>query len=282
MLAESKHTVPLAHAPVEAARVPVLAAGAGGKYAGGGAEKIGLDIVAHDGRHQAGEPKEARENALEGSLIVVALHGGLARRLVHDVGVLHEEDLGSAPNVLGTVEPNSVVGVVIHERSSREKQTTVVSPLQRRDNSAGALNGGTVIDGPIVASRLDESNLLRPVPNLDGPVSVGLVMRVSGQTGCDIEQTTICDGVLIVVTVVPCKDLPSQTTAAVVHIPPRRHGIKDGLSKVEPLGLVICWVCKVLFRSSHHCNTPKSLIIITFRSSLVCRHVIPVSANLEQ
>lgn len=65
-------------------------------------------------------------------------------------------------------------------------------------------------------------------------------------------------------------------------IPTSCLGIEDGLCKSKPLWLVFCRVGEVILGSRHDSKSPESLIIVSFGSCLVNRHIIVVIADLEK
>lgn len=84
-----------------------------------------------------------------------------------------------------------------------------------------------------------ESNSNHPVPSLLGPVGISLIARVSGQSGAQIEEAAVCNAwgmikidtslrrdrregshtVLVVITIIGKRNLPSQTTVARTIMP---------------------------------------------------------------
>jgi len=133
-----------------------------------------------------------------------------------------------------------------------------------------------------VEVRGHEARSLRPVEDLVGPVRVGLVASVDGQTGGDIEETTVGDGVLVIEPGVEGEDLPSQPPVAVLVIPSASLQVENGLSKRQPLRLVLGWIWEFLLGRRHRCHCPKPLIVVTLGLGLVWRHVVGLRADLEQ
>ena len=76
-----------------------------------------------------------------------------------------------------------------------------------------------------------EPNGKLPVPHLRCPVAIGLITGILVQTRSHAEEGAVGNGVLVVVTVIECEDLPLQPTSARCCIPPRSLGVEYGLSK---------------------------------------------------
>ncbi len=68
---------------------------------------------------------------------------------------------------------------------------------------------------------------------------------------------------LVVITFVPLVDLPAQATVTIGRVPSSSLGVKDGLGKLEPLGLVCRWIGKVVFGGGHDSKAPEALVIVT-------------------
>ena len=75
-------------------------------------------------------------------------------------------------------------------------------------------------------------------------IGVGLVSSVAGEPGSDVEETAICNGILIPVAVVEREDLPTQTSATLC-VDPLRLCIEDCLGQGEPGGMARIWVSEV-------------------------------------
>lgn len=123
---------------------------------------------------------------------------------------------------------------------------------------------------------------MRPVEDLVGPIRVGLVASVDSQTGSDIEETAVGDGVFVIESGVEGEDLPSQPPVAVLVVPSAGLQVEDSLSKRQPLRLVLWWIWELLLGRRHRCHCPKPLIVVTLGLGLVWRHVVGLRADLEQ
>ncbi len=97
-----------------------------------------------------------------------------------------------------------------------------------------------------------------------------------------MEEAAGGDAIFVVITLIPRKYLPSQTTCTLAGVPAQGHGIEDTLSKREPLRGPFRRIGKFSFSSSHDCEGPESLIVIAFRQSLVGDHVIFCRAHLME
>lgn len=127
-----------------------------------------------------------------------------------------------------------------------------------------------------------EARSLRPVEDLVGPVHVGLIAGVDGQTGSDVEEAAIGDAILVIVPRVQAEDLPSQPPVAVLVIPPAGLQVEDRLSQRQPLRLILGWIGELLLGRRHRCHCPKPLIVITLGLGLIWRHEVGLRADLEQ
>ena len=112
----------------------------------------------------------------------------------------------------------------------------VVSPLDGLDVSAVVLTIGSVKVMVILAH---EAYRELPFPSLLGPVGVGVVSEVLVQTGGDVEEASVGNGVFVVVAVVEGKDLPSQASCTGGVVPAILLGVEDGLRQRKPRGLSV-------------------------------------------
>ena len=80
--------------------------------------KVALNFIVKTRRQQTREAQKARKDTLEGALVRVTTTRGLASSFVHNLGVIHKKDAGTAPNVGGTGEPNGLVGMVVKGRGT--------------------------------------------------------------------------------------------------------------------------------------------------------------------
>lgn len=175
--------------------------------------------------------------------------------------------------------PHVLTCEVVEVSAAGQQQTLVVGPLVRRHGGTVVVDGDTVVDEHVVAVG-DDVHVPHPVVDLLGPVGVTAVAGVAGESGGHVEQGTVGDGVLVVVTGVPDENLPSETTAARVGVPTERHGVEHGLGEVQPLGAVLWWVGEVSLGGCHGGDTPEGLVIVTLGGGLVQGDVVVVLTGL--
>lgn len=181
----------------------------------GAGEQFGQDPAAGEGGQLGGGGQPAGQVRFEGRLVVVAGDDGLAGDFDHDgaAAVLGgEEDFGAVEDAADARAPESgAVGEVVHVGGPHEEGAGVVGPLDGGWVRAVAVRFGAVVDGPCGRHELRGCP---PVPRLLGPVGVRLVAGVAGQSGCELEEATVGDAVLVIVSVVEGEDLPSESTVA--------------------------------------------------------------------
>jgi hypothetical protein len=268
------------------------------------------DEVLREGGELVGCRVEPREVGFEGALIRVA--GGVAREwwrglaggLTHDVGravVAVEEGLiGGVEQQVGFVIPGSHFGsigevllllvedrqrwgggayavVVVHVRGTGEEDTRVVGPLDFGGN--GTLGEVRAVVDLVVTG--DQTVFFNPSPCFLRPFGVGAVSRVPCQTRAHLEEQSVGDRVLVVVTLVGGGDLPAQTSVTRSRVPSRRLSVEHGLRKSEPLRLVRWRIRVATLGSGHRRDSPERLIVVTQRKGLVRRLVIVIRADLE-
>jgi hypothetical protein len=124
-----------------------------------------------------------------------------------------------------------------------EKDGSIVRELSRVDSAAVVIDTCSVVYGII---RADDTNTGDPVPGLHGVLSIRSIVRIPGQTGSHVEEDTISDGILVVVTGIREWNLPPQTTStgAIVTVG-GRLSIEDGLRECQPLRILGRRVLKV-------------------------------------
>lgn len=87
----------------------------------------------------------------------------------------------------------------------------------------------TVEDLPSLA--VYQSDIRDPVVRLLGPLEVRLILRERSKPSGNVEKATIRDRVLVMVPIVEREDLPSQPSAAGLHVPPASLRIENTLSQ---------------------------------------------------
>ncbi len=133
--------------------------------------------------------------------------------------------------------------IVVHGCCPLQKRAGVVGPLVRSD--AGAIFDVYAVVY-VVPLAIQELRIHHPVPRPLGPVRVGLVSRVPGQTRGDVEETSLRDGVLVIEPVVPGEDLPTQATSAILFLPAGGLRVENGLGKRQPLWLALRRILEVV------------------------------------
>lgn len=120
------------------------------------------------------------------------------------------------------------------------------------------------------------------VPGFIGPLSVSVIASVFRQASGKVEEATVRDRILVSVTIVERKNLPSQTSTTRCIVPASGLCVKDRLCKRKPLGLIRRRIRKVNLSSRHRCQPPKSLIVVSLCLRLVWCHVVVVWAYLKK
>lgn len=228
--------VPGGIVPFPATGETVRAAGALPRGALGAGGEFGQDVGAGEGGQLGGDGHPAGQVGFEGWLVVVAGDDGFARDFDHDgaVAVLRgEEDVGAGEDAADARAPErGPVREVVHVGGAHQEGAGVVGPLDQRRVRAVGGGVGAVVDGPGGAHELGGGP---PVPGLSGPVGVGLVAGVAGQSGCELEEATVGDAVLVVVSFVEGEDLPPEPSVAGCGVPASGLQVEDGLSQGQPL-----------------------------------------------
>lgn len=228
--------VPRRLVPFPPTRPAVRAARALLRGAFGAGEEFGQDVAAGEGRQLGGGGHPAGQVCFERRLVVVARDDGFAGDFDHDVAaaVLRgKEDVGAVEDAADARAPGrGAVGVVVHVGGAHEEGAGVVGPLDLGRVRAVNVRVGAVVDGPC---RRDELGGCPPVPRFLGPVGVGLVAGVASQSCCQLEEATVGDAVLVIVSSVEGENLPPQSSVAGRCVPPTDLQVEDGLSEGKPL-----------------------------------------------
>ncbi len=161
--------------------------------------------------------------------------------------------------------------VVVHGGRSQQENASIVGPLHFVDVATIQRSVRTIIKEVLL---IHQTTGLRPIEGLLGPLCVAVVPSVQGETSAKVEEASIRDGVLVVITSIEGEDLPSQATVAVLVVPSRCLRVENPLGQLQPLGFVRWRIWELLLGSSHGCHPPKALIIIALRLGLVRCHVI--------
>lgn len=138
----------------------------------------------------------------------------------------------------------------------------------------------TVEDLPSLA--VYQSDIRDPVVRLLGPLEVRLILRESSKPSGNVEKATIRDRVLVMIPVIEREDLPSQPSAARLHVPPASLCVEDTLGQSQPLRLVLRRIWKTILGGCHGSECPEYLVVVAFRLGLVWRHEVSGLAGLVQ
>ena len=104
---------------------------------------------------------------------------------------------------------------------------------------------GTVIEMVVL---VHQTHSLGPIERFLGPLSISVVAGIQGQTGTQIEETTVGDRILVVVSSIESEDLPPQAATAVLSVPPASLIVENSLCQRQPLGLVRWRIWEFLLR----------------------------------
>ena len=235
-------------------------------------------VSAVDGTKTEVKHKHLSEQTLESSLVVVTGVVWLASGLVHDI-VLEEVDGSSGQVVVQTVQPDSLVGGTVQVSATSNQNTVVVSPLQLSDRSTVVVDSSTVEDVDVVRLVDNEAGTNQPVPDGLSNVEVALITGVSTKSSSESEQTDVRNSVLVVVTVVPWVDLPSQTTVTVRVVPTVPHGL-EGVLCHSQVGSSTVNLWETTLDGLHQSHSPDTLVIVTLNHGLVLWHEVPLWTSL--
>jgi hypothetical protein len=166
----------------------------------------------------------------------------------------------------------------IHIGRSVKVDTTVVSPHHMVDRRAIVRILRPIIHQII---RSYQANIRDPIPHLLRPIRIGLIPRIPGQSGPNIEQAAIGDGIPIVIALIPLEDLPFETPATLFRVPPRHQLVEDGLHHLHPARVAGGRVGEIPLGGHHGAQRPEPLVVVPFVEGLVARHEVPHGRGLE-
>lgn len=127
--------------------------------------------------------------------------------------------------------------IIVHECRAGQVGTVVVSPLVVPGILAVRLVVSRIGDIPVLG--LQQRSGSRPVPNLVGPVGVGLVLGESRQASGQLEQAPVRDGVLHGVAGLIGPDLPANAAVACFRVPAADLHVEDSSGQRGPRGLPV-------------------------------------------
>lgn len=121
--------------------------------------------------------------------------------------------------------------MVVHVAASGNHGADVVSPVRLGYSGAVIYSGGAVPDLPVIG---EDFGACDPFVGRFGPISVGLVTGVPGKAGCQLEESSRGDCVLVIVSSIEWEYLPSKSSTADSGVPSTDLFIEDCLGKAEP------------------------------------------------
>lgn len=165
---------------------------------------------------------------------------------------------------------------VVHVRCPQQIHPGVIGPLYPV--------GVVAVESSVCSVKeviiLDESHIIAPIPYPLRPVCVGLIPRILGKPGGDIEENPVRDGVFVIIAGVEGKNLPPQSATTELGVPSQRLRIEHSLGEGQPLWLVFGRIWKSLFSSGQGGHGPEALIVVAGGLGLIGCHVIVVRTNL--
>jgi hypothetical protein len=156
--------------------------------------------------------------------------------------------------------------VIVHVRQSRKIEAIVVRPLLIVCNGAIVGDIRSIVD--LVTVKLEEYRIAEPVPLLLCPINESAVASVSSQLRGEEEETAVRGNVLVIVAIVECEHLPSETTVAIV-VPAICLSIEHRLCHSSPRRRIVARCREVEFCGVHCRKGPEDLIIVSFALTLV-------------
>jgi len=167
---------------------------------------------------------------------------------------------------------------VIHVSSTREIDTSIIGPLV--DTRDATFRDMSTIEDFIF--RADQTTRPGPIISLLSPIRIGLIPSISRQPGTQVEEKTVGNGILVIISLVCRYNLPPQTAITMQSIPSTGLSVENGLSEGKPLRLALWRVGKCAFSSRHSSNTPKGLIVVAERKGVCLWLVVLIFTNLVQ
>ena len=247
--------------------------------------EVGPNLIGELGYQLGCDAEPADGVSFEGESVGVAIADGLACLLNNDVVRGKEFGEHASNEALQWGEPFRVLGlnsfgqllrsisrrvgptyVVIHIRQSCDIEAVVVRPLLVVGYSTIVGNIRAVID--LEAVGLIQYRLTEPIPLLLCPIVESGVAGISGQFGSEKEEAAVRGNVLVVVTVVEGKHLPSKTTIA-LFVPTVRLTVEYRLCHGGPRRSIVRRSREVELRSIHCRKGPEDLIVVSFTLTLI-------------
>ena len=116
--------------------------------------------------------------------------------------------------------------IVVHDRSSKQEDSCIVGPLDPIDVAAIESCMGTIVEVIVLVHQTDS---LSPIKCLLRPLRISIVARIQSQSSPQVEETTVGDGVFVIVSSVESENLPSQTAITILIVPPARLIVENRL-----------------------------------------------------
>ena len=174
----------------------------------------------------------------------------------------------------------STTHLVPHNSSAIEENSRIIRPLDVILLRTVEKTVSTVEDLPGLT--VYQSDVRYPVVRFFGPLEVCLILSKRSETCGDVEEAAIRDRVLVMIAIIEREDLPPQSSAACLHIPPASLRVEYTLSKSQPLWLILRRIWEAILGSGHGSEGPEHLIVIAFRFCLIWRHEVAGFAGLVE
>ncbi|KAH3658762.1 hypothetical protein OGATHE_006488 [Ogataea polymorpha] len=169
-------------------------------------------------------------------------------------------------------QPAFILSVIVHVSTTTNQETVVIGPLGfGQGRTVISSNFGAIKHLVAISFQGDEIHISEPIINSFSCLGIRIIGSVSGYSSSNVEQTSIGHRVFVVITRIPCKDLPSQASTTVTGIPSGPHGVVHCLSQPHPRNVLIFSrrVGEVSLSSLESRKSPKCLIVVTFSCSLI-------------
>ena len=118
--------------------------------------------------------------------------------------------------------------IIVHDGCTEQEYSRVVGPLELVDVAAILCCMGSIIEVVIVIHHL---YFLCPIERLFGPLRIAVIASIQSQTSTKVEEASIRDGILVIVSGIEGEDLPSQATVAILCVPSFGLSVENSLRK---------------------------------------------------
>ena len=232
--------------------------------------------------HDGALPHEAGEEALESGHVSVAVEtrlGLFASAFVHDA-IVHKEPAGTVEELGGAISPLSLTSIVVEDSGTVEHDAAEVGKGCVVNVGARVANANAIVDAVSVV--VNQVVLPHPVPSPVGPIKVRLLASDAIETGRELEEAAIADGVLVCLTIgIAFENLPIDTAITVFGEPAACKLIKDIDANIEPRGQVAVGLGKVALSGGQDVVAPEEEIVISFFISMLRGHIVVVWSEID-